>query len=418
MESLVTTTREDGSFSLDHVPIGPLSQVSLQSPRGGYLMDAARTPAGSLPIVREGKVTTVTFQPSLVRVQGRVTRAGTPLARAVVRQGQGGYAYQPSRKDSFDDKNGGTTDEEGRFVIFLAPGPQRVMVASLDGRRLFGQLTMLVPDADDPEIEVAIAGGQTVSGQVVDRATRKGISGAMLDFRRRSKMSESTRLSLSNQGRFSVDLEADDYVVGVAAQHYQPTQITLGVYGSALAPLSLELGRSLQIAGRVVGCGSEETGPLYCTVSMRSLDGREPSEIGVEPDGTFTFDVLEQKPYNLCAGSEQAGWAVLIGVQAGNNDVTLTVQPAGRIALIVRDPDGRPLSGALPVVRSVQAGLIGFSTEKRVSDASGHLEFDGPAGDVEIDVRSQRYKGRLRVQVSPGVASIHEITLTGSSATP
>ena len=87
----------------------------------------------------------------------------------------------------------------------------------------------------------------------------------------------------------------------------------MGVYGSAPPPLSLELGHALQISGRVVGCDSEENGPLYCTVTLRSLDGREPAEIGVEPDGTFRFDVLEPKAYNLCAGSEKAGWAVLIG---------------------------------------------------------------------------------------------------------
>ena len=45
VRTLVTTTREDGSFALDHVPTGSLSQVSLRSPRGGYLMEAERTPA-------------------------------------------------------------------------------------------------------------------------------------------------------------------------------------------------------------------------------------------------------------------------------------------------------------------------------------------------------------------------------------
>ena len=99
-------------------------------------------------------------------------------------------------------------------------------------------------------------------------------------------------------------------------------------------------------------------------------------------------------------------------------DVILTVQPAGRLALTIRDPDGRPVSGALPVVRSVQAGLVGFSTEKLVSDASGRLEFQVPAGDVEIDLRSQRYKGRIRVQASSGTTLTHEVTLTESSGLP
>lgn len=417
MQTLLATTLEDGSFSLGHVPTGPAPIVRLLSPRGGALAEADRTPSGS---IREGQVTKVTFGRWFVRIHGRLTRAGSPLPRAVVRPlAQWGYEYAPSpRKGSLAYPNDGATDAEGRFQLFSAPGSIPTMVASLDGRRLYGRHTIVVPDVDDPEVEMAMAGGETLSGQVVDRASRKGIEGAMLDIRRRSKMGELTRLMLPNQGRFSIDLEPDDYLMKATALGYQPTEVTIGVYGSAPAPLTLELGHALQISGRVVGCDSEENGPLYCSISIRSLDGREPAEIGVEPDGRFRLDVLEQKAYNLCAGSDKAGWAVLTGVQAGSADVILTVQPAGRLALTIRDPDGRPVSGALPVVRSVQAGLVGFPTERLVSDAEGRLEFQVPAGDVEIDLRSQRYKGRIRVQASSGTTLTHEVTLTESSGLP
>ena len=197
-------TRRAARSLSDHMPSDPCSRFILRAPRRAP-SEAKGTPDGRLGIVRRGQGHHRDLRPHLVVCQRTMTRADGALAKAVV--GEGGpvglrVRALGGRRTPLVTRTEVLPTEDGRFVTFLRPGSQRTLIASLDGRRLYGRHTMVVPDADDSEVEIAIAGGQTVSGQVVDRATRKGISGATLDVRPRSRMSEMTRLMLPQPGTF------------------------------------------------------------------------------------------------------------------------------------------------------------------------------------------------------------------------
>lgn len=402
-----TSTLEDGTFSLDHVPAGPALDVRVTDERGKIVMDAERIPENT---VREGDVATVTFRRDLVRVSGRLSRSGAPLPRAALRWGD--THGPPPAQDAFAASMS-VTNEDGLFELFLRPGSWPLLLASLDGRRLYGRRTIVVPDADDSRVDIAIPGGETVSGRVIDRATGKGIERALVDIRPPSgKLKDRVRVLSREDGRFDLDLEPADYVVRVTAFGYHPAEVPVGVFGSAPPDLRLELVRAAQIRGRVVGCDGST-----CNVTIRSQDGRVASEILYDGDGGYHTGALADESYNLCAGSEEVGWAVLTSVQAGMDDVTLTIRPPGNVVLSILGPDGKPVAGAFPVVRSVEGGQVGvpYNFYKRASDDAGRLEYLVPAGALEIDLLSQKYKGRITVQVEPGATVTRQVTLTEPS---
>ena len=52
------------------------------------------------------------------------------------------------------------------------------------------------------------------------------------------------------------------------------------------------------------------------------------------------------------------------------------------------------------------------------TDASGVVVLPAPPGNLEIEVRSDRYKGTLRLTVAEGATVPAEITLTESTDAP
>lgn len=250
---------------------------------------------------------------------------------------------------------------------------------------------------------------------MVDRATGKAIRGAHVEFRHRSgKPPSVTPLLAGEGGRFSVELEPDDYYFGVNAWGYRPTTQVLSVF-QELSEVTVELAKARIISGRIQGC--EDT---PCIVSLAPRDGSEVKWTGTEPDGRFRTAALEDTSYALCAGSEGRGWAVLTDVAAGTEDIAMEIQPPGRLVLSIHGPDGRPLAGVLPTV-SASAGarvFMAYPGGRSLSDGAGRLELRVPSGPLEIDLRAHKLRGSIQVQVEPHTTVSRDVALTEAGDRP
>ena len=105
----------------------------------------------------------------------------------------------------------------------------------------------------------------------------------------------------------------------------------------------------------------------------------------------------------LAAGSPLAGFAVRGGVTPGEEPVTLTLRPGGRIAVRVMGGDGRPVKEAYPSVETVDGLRVEMpGNSSGPTDATGLYELVSPAGTIGVVAHHQKQSGRGTVTVSPG----------------
>jgi hypothetical protein len=129
---------------------------------------------------------------------------------------------------------------------------------------------------------------------------------------------------------------------------------------------------------------------------------------------------LAAKPYNLCAGAQMVGYAVRVGVQPGDGNLAMTLRPAGTVRLLVKGPDGKPISKAYASVKKVGDALVDvpFTGGRGPTDSSGLTEIPTPAGVVEIEVNKEKLKGTIRVSVGEGATVDAEVRLTQPANQP
>jgi hypothetical protein len=105
----------------------------------------------------------------------------------------------------------------------------------------------------------------------------------------------------------------------------------------------------------------------------------------------------------LAAGSPLAGFAVRGGVTPGEDTVTLTLRPGGRIAVRVLAADGRPVKEAYPSVETVDGLRVEMpGNVSGPTDATGLYELVSPAGTIGVVTRYEKQTGRGTVGVRAG----------------
>jgi hypothetical protein len=94
------------------------------------------------------------------------------------------------------------------------------------------------------------------------------------------------------------------------------------------------------------------------------------------------------------------------------------LRPAGTVRLLVKAPDGVPLSKAYAHVKKVGNALVDvpFTGGRGPTDSSGLVEIPTPAGVVEIEVNKEKLKGTIRVSVGEGATVEAEMRLTQPSS--
>jgi hypothetical protein len=371
--------------------------------------------------VREGETTSADFISREILVSGRVTRSGTPLPGLRLRfMGEGGMSVMVTA--GFDTVAGeptgpqrdvGITGEEGTFALIVgAPGKYWVQTESQDGRTTYPQREVHVPDVEAHSLEITFA-GVPVTGIVVDKETDQPVPQALVAAAPKDKDAIPTATSAQTgaDGRFQLDADPGEYTLFARAEGYGAANLAVTVGASGLSDARLELEKGFDIKGRVL----DASGRGVADLGVQARGGQ--SEYGSArtlPDGNFHMSGMAARPYTLCAGNDLAGYAVRMGASPGGADITLTLRPAARVRLLVKGPDGSPLPKAYASVTKLGGALISVPIMggRGPTDSTGITEVPTPAGAVEIDVRSENYKGTARVSVGEGATVASEVTLT------
>ena len=418
-------TRSDGGFTAEHVAPGH-TYVNLMATAGfGRLISMMSKQVE----VREGETTSVELLSREILVNGHVTKSGTPLPGLRLRfMGEGGMTM--SMGGGFDSvaaaptgpqRHVGTTGEDGTFALIVdTPGRYWVMTESVDGRTNYPSRELQIPDAETHNVEIAFS-GVPVAGVVIDKETDQPVKQAFVrampkDKDKAASGGGSTRTGAD--GRFQFDVDPGEYTLSAGAEGYGVTNDAVTVGATGLADARVELEKGLEIKGRVVDASGQPVPSV--TISVRSAAAGESAPVSdpaggqTLPDGTFRIAGLVAKPYNLCTGTELAGYAVRMGVAPGGADVTMTLRPAAKVRLLIKGPDGAPMAKAWPNVTKLGGSPIGvpWMGGRAPSDSAGMAEMSTPAGALEIEVWGPSYKGKTTVSVAEGATATAEVTLS------
>ena len=429
-EGLHAVTGEDGTFVIDRVPPGRLAGLVLTDPSGA--VEVARTEFASGQgegSVREGEASSITLRAEVVRVRGRLTRAGAPLGHVLLRPDQGWQRLAetsreaagpaPERSSAYRPPGQAVTAVDGSFDLFSKPGSVGYLIEDLEGARFYGRRRIDFPKTDDSALDIDLPSAETVAGVVIDKETGRGLSAAVQVRPQTGRFPDGEARwwrGTGREGKFQFDLEPGEYIVGAVIDTYAAAETSFTSSGGS-TDLLLEMEHTLSIRGRVLSStGGEVRSPL----TARSEDGRHLGHTMVEEDGTFRVFGLQQKRYNLFVGSPPIGWDAQAGVEAGAEDVVLTLRPPAKLQLVVLSPSGQPIPNAFATLRSVSGALVAVHTDigLQVADAAGRLELTVPAGTIEIDLVSQLYRGTLKIDVASGVSSTSSLTLSEPSKLP
>ena len=409
-------TGADGSFTIEHVAPGP-THVSLMANAGpGQMMSMMSKQVE----VREGETTSVDFSSREILVSGHVTKSGTPLPGLRLRfMGQGGMSFMTGA--GFDAVAGaptgpqrhvGTTGEDGTFALIVdTPGKYWVRTESQDGRTNYPQREVQIPDVEAHSLEIAFS-GVPVTGIVVDKDTDQPVPLAFVSAAPRDKDApRSGTAQTGADGRFQLDAEPGEYTLSARAEGYGVAKIDATVVASGLSDARLELEKGLEIKGRVVDARGQGVSGVAVAARAGESDHGGTQTL---PDGSFRISGLAAKPYNLCAGTDLAGYTVRMGLSPGGADITLTLRPASRIRLLVKGPDGLPLPKAWAYVTKLAGAFINVPSMggRGPTDSTGVMEIPTPAGALEIEVRNETHKGTAQVSVGEGATATSEVTLT------
>jgi large repetitive protein len=409
-------TRADGSFTIEHAAPGPTS-VSLMANMGpGRMMSMMSKQVE----VREGETTSVDFSSREILVSGHVTKSGTPLPGLRLRfMGQGGMSFMMSGgsdavagEPTGPQRHVGTTGEDGTFALIVdTPGKYWVRTESPDGRANYPQREVQIPDVEAHSLEIAFS-GVPVTGVVVDKDTDQPVPLAFVSAAPKEKDAPRAGSAQTGaDGRFQLDADPGEYTLSARAEGYGTANLVATVGASGLSDARLELEKGLEIKGRVVDASGQ--GVSGVAVAAR---GGESESGGTQtlPDGSFRISGLAARPYNLCAGTDLAGYAVRMGLSPGGADMTLTLRPASRVRLLVKGPDGLPLPKAWAYVTKLAGAFINVPSMggRGPTDSTGVTEIPTPAGALEIEVRNETYKGTAKVSVGEAATATTEVTLT------
>jgi hypothetical protein len=421
MADASANTGPDGTFVIEHAPAGRTHIAVLTGSAG--VMESRHMREVD---VREGETTSVEFVSREILVTGHVTRGGVPAPGIQLRlmSGQGGRMTMMSgggfgalsAPPTGPQRLTGVTDEGGAFALLVdEPGKHFVNASTADGRVNLPPREVEIPDMDGYVLDLAFS-GQTVTGIVLDRETEQPLSSAHVGARPRETGARGGGGGMTGpDGRFLLELEPGDYRLHARAEGYaaEATDLTVGSGGAA--DLRLLLSRGGMISGRIL----DVAGRPVSGISVNATAGEGVNMQGGSgqslPDGSFQIAGLSAGMFTVTAQSELGGFAIRRGVALGQDGVSLTLRPGGRVQVQVRGPDGAPAEGAWVRVAKISGAAVALNSGGRTS-AQGTADLIAPAGEVELEVNKDKLRGRTTVSVAPGAVAAAELTLAEAPA--
>jgi hypothetical protein len=270
-----------------------------------------------------------------------------------------------------------------------------------------------IPDAERYELDLEL-GETTVSGIVVDRDTGAPATEASVGLRQPGPEGKWKGGSgVSPDGRFSIGTDAGEYLLEARAPGRKLASTPVSVGASGLADLRVELERGLEIAGRLVdSAGRPVSGMGVVASDTEGRRGGPGQYTNTQPDGSFRLSGLDSKPYVIASGSGLNGFAIRAGVAPGEEPLTLTLRPGGRILLHVVGPDGQPVKDVYPRLATwegLRIDVPGSSSSR--AETVGDYELSVPAGTIGLQVGWDKPYGTATATVRAGETTRVEMAL-------
>lgn len=390
-------------------PVGPLEEgtgekvqevnksAPLSLPPGQWVLSASAEGLASEPALlelRHGEVVwvTLTLAPAGT-VEGRVTRPdGTPASGARVRGLIVGADYLVCAS--------ATTDADGRYELFVEPGPVCPYAESEGLLSLCGRVE--ATREAKVSCDLTLLDGKSISGRILDKGG-EGVPEAKVhvfsrDLPPDGRIPNFCRSVVSGaNGEFEVaHLPEGAYGLYARAEgHIQedPQQVTAGT-----AHLAITLKDGGRIEGKVIlpeGVAGDQV--MVGAVGVAGTFGRTKA-IAVRDDGTFVIELLPQGLYSVVAQAK--GYAPTfsnsVDVQEGGTTggVSLELSRGGALrGHVVAPQDGKPVCGATVSIGTDLHNAWHFSPIDRLldsvtTDADGAFHWeDLPPGKYELEVR-------------------------------
>ncbi|HET8646909.1 MAG TPA: carboxypeptidase-like regulatory domain-containing protein, partial [Vicinamibacteria bacterium] len=283
------------------------------------------------------------------------------------------------------------------------------------GRVTYPGRQVIVPDADGFTADFAFA-GVAVSGQVVDEAGTP-VAGQVTANRLATEGSGRTTAMVGRDGRFTLELEPGEYMIGPHAEGYVGTGTRVTIGEGDLDNVRLLVTRGGEISGRVVDAQGRGAGGIQVHAFPDDGPPRPggPGTFGSARallDGRFTITGLSDRRYVLTAGDAESGFGAAPDVAVGTRDALLRLAPGGRVRARVVASDGSPAPLAMAFVRQVD-GRPFFGGRPEQTDAQGMAELAVPAGTIVVSAGNASGTGSATVAVTAGETAVVEIRLEG-----
>jgi hypothetical protein len=418
------TTGGDGTFVLEHVPVGRVN-LMVFSRLGGPMSAGSRRTVE----VRDGETTTVEIVDREILVSGRVTRSGAPGAGLRLDANSasgtifmGGFAQgAPAGRDAGPQRMTAATREDGSFEMLVdEPGTYHMSVSSADGKLRLPMRTIEVPDAEAHAVEIAYE-GVSVTGLVIDKETEVPIAHAGIGASGKSGARVHAGGTTGADGRFQLELEPGEYRLSASARQggYGTAEQDVTVGAGGVADLRLALPKGLAIAGKVTDAAGRPQGGI----NLRAMAASGPMGMGgfaqSLADGSFEMTGLKEGSYTLTAEGEHGTFAIRPGVATGSKNVALALQPGGRLSVTVTGPDGAGVADAWPRVTRVNGLFVGYlGRPAGQTDAQGRTEVLVPAGDLTLWASKEPLGGGATASVAPGETKAVTIRMTAGAKPP
>jgi hypothetical protein len=404
----------DGTFVVEHVPVGRAGVMLMSGRQGDY-----RTVAQVDAEVREAETTSVELSLRNIAVSGKVTRGGAPLAgaRVELESARGTMWFGGGGGPDELPPNVGITADDGTYHLMLGePGEVYVDIQTPD-RKSHLATNVQVPDAESYTGDFSFP-GTSVEGVVADGETDQPVAGALVTAQpkdpKRGAAGTGSYGESDAEGRFHLDLDAGEYLVNARMEGYGGDAVPVTVGDSNVTGVRVVVRHGLSLKGKVVDAAGRGVGGVTIRGTTMEAANRFNVAGRTLPDGSFELSGVRTGRYAIAAIAG-GSFAIATGATPGGRPTTLALSPGGRVRVKVLRPDGAPAAAGTYARPSGLPGVRLFLPGGEV-DASGVVEFAAPAGQVEITATSSdgTLEARTMAAVEVGATASVELTLKPS----
>lgn len=388
------TPHGDKGFVLSGVAVG--GQLVVGATLSGY---EGVEPMGVR--IREGNQA----EPTIVRMRERkeLTVRGTVSSRleATLRGAyvqvawvdRSGFALDPvGRLKLWAGAQRHPVGPDGSYTVRLtgAPGRFAVRASALGHVAAYSPDEAITADSLEAEVDLVLAAGHRLDGQVLDASTERPVPGALLRLtsadasQGTAAMWYVTPTATDALGSFAVsELSEAAYLLEVRARGYSAARQLVHVTGSTRM-LTIRLAKA---DGEIEGTVEGDTGAPFPDARIHAVQGTDLSHpVRSRPDGSFLLRGLRHTPATVAAGAAGHIEARSEGVPVGTRSLKLVLEPGVVAAGVALDGQGRPLRQTWINFQSIGIGHAGMWVR---TDSEGRFRRSGLArGTHRLSLRA------------------------------